>query len=113
MTVTFWNFSKKSNSTARPSGTAAGTFDVKLKDACGILHPVLEIYKDASFNPHNWNYAYIASWGRYYYVSDWQWVLGRWECTLDVDALASYRTEIGNASKYILRSEERRVGKEC
>ena len=103
MTVTFWNYSKKSNSTARPSGTAAGTFDVKLKDACGILHPVLEIYKDASFNPFNFNYAYIATWSRYYFVSDWQWILGRWECTLSVDALATFRTEIGTTQKYILR----------
>ena len=104
MNVDFWTFAKKSNSTARPSASPAYTFSCTLKDASGVLRPVLEIYQSAAFNPSGLNYARIATYSRYYYVTDWQWILGRWECTLQVDTLASYKTEIGNASKYVLRS---------
>ena len=104
MNVNFWTFAKKANSTARPTANPAYTFSCTLKDASGVLRPVLEIYQSQSFNPASLNYAYIASYGRYYYVSDWQWVVGRWECTLKFDALASYKLEIGSADKYILRA---------
>ena len=104
MTVDFWTFSKRKNSTARPSGNPACTFNCVLKDASGILRPVLEIYQSAAFNPSALNYARIAAYGRYYYASEWEWIVGRWEVTLQVDAMASYRTEIGNSEKYVLRS---------
>lgn len=104
MTVNFYTFSKRQNSTARPTGAAVESFDCKLKDSSGVLRPTLEIYKQASWNPTALNYAYISDYGRYYYVSDWRWIVGRWECILTVDALASWKTQIGAASKYILRS---------
>ena len=104
MNVDFWTFAKKSNSTARPAANPAYTFSCTLKDASGVLRPVLEIYQSAAFNPSGLNYARIATYSRYYYVTDWQWILGRWECTLQVDVLATYKTQIGADSKYILRS---------
>lgn len=104
MTVRFWTFAKKANSTARPNANPAYTFTCTLKDASGVLRPVLEIYQSANFNPSGLNYAQIVEYGRYYFVSDWQWIIGRWEATLQVDSLATYKTEIGAASKYILRA---------
>lgn len=104
MTVNFWNFSKKANSTARPAGNPASVFDVKLKDTSGILNPVLEIFNTVGWNPSALCYAQIPNFGRYYNVQDWQWIGGRWECTLVVDPLASWKTEIGNSSHYITRS---------
>lgn len=104
MNVDFWTFAKKANSTARPTANPAYTFSCTLKDASGVLRPVLEIFQSQAFNPALLNYARITSYGRYYYVSDWEWVVGRWECTLKFDALASFKTEIGAADKYILRA---------
>ena len=104
MTVRFWTFAKKANSTARPNANPAYTFTCTLKDASGVLRPVLEIYQSANFNPSGLNYAQIVEYGRYYFVSDWQWIIGRWEATLQVDSLATYKTEIGNSEKYVLRS---------
>lgn len=104
MTVNFYTFSKRQNSTARPTGAAAESFDCKLKDSSGVLRPTLEVYKTAAWNPTALNYAYIAAYSRYYYVSDWQWITGRWECTLEVDVLASWKTQVGAASKFVLRS---------
>ena len=108
MTVDFWTFSKRKNSTARPSGNPAYTFNCVLKDASGILRPVLEIYQSAAFNPSALNYARIIAYGRYYFVTDWEWIVGRWEVTLQVDTLASYKVQIGNAEKYVLRSAKKR-----
>ena len=103
MTVDFYTFSKRENSTARPSGSAAASFSCTLKDRSGVLRPVLEIYNTAAWNPTALNYAHIAAYGRYYYVTDWTWIVGRWECTLEFDALASWKTNIGATYKYILR----------
>lgn len=106
MTVTFWTFAKKANSTARPSAAAAASFDCKLKDASGVLHPILQLANTgaAQWNPSAYNYAYIASYGRYYFVQNWEWANGLWECTLSVDVLATYKTTLTNSVKYVLRA---------
>lgn len=108
MTVNFYTFSKRQNSTASPISAAAESFSCTLKDSSGVLRPVLEIYKQATWNPTALNYAYIPTYGRYYYVSDWQWIVGRWECTLTVDVLASWKVAIGASTKYVLRSAAER-----
>lgn len=103
MEVKFYTFSKKRNSTAQPSSTAT-TFQVTLKDSSGVLHPVLEIYNNAAWNPSSLNYAYIANYGRYYWIDDWTYIGGRWEAALSVDPLASWKSEIGSSYKYVLRA---------
>lgn len=102
MTVNFWAFAKKSNSTARPSATPAQSLDCKLKDHSGVLRPVLEVAGIS--NPSSLNYAQIPAYGRYYYVTDWTYYRGIWEASLQVDAMATYKLVIGSESKYVLRS---------
>ena len=102
MTVNFWAFTKKSNSTARPSATPAQSLDCKLKDQSGVLRPVLEVAGIS--NPSSLNYAQIPVYGRYYYVTDWTYYRGIWEASLQVDAMATYKLVIGSESKYVLRS---------
>ena len=104
LTVKFWTFSKKENSTAIPTGAAAQTLSCVLKSDSGILSPVLEIGLGMSFNPYNLNYAQITNYNRYYRVTDWQWSSGLWLCSLDSDPLATFKTEIGSAFKYVLRA---------
>lgn len=104
-TVTLYKFSKKSNSTARPSG--AGTdFNCKIKDGSGILNPViiLDFRNVIGSEPQDFNYAYISEFSRYYWITDISYQLGLWEFTLTVDVLASWKTEIGTQSMYVLRS---------
>lgn len=103
-TVSFYTFSKKVNSTAQPSNPVI-TVSCSLKDNSGVLNPVLEI--DMTNNPGNLNYCYIQQFSRYYWVNDWTWILGRWEVSLTVDAMATYRTQIGNSTHYVLRSSYR------
>lgn len=101
ITVTFYKFNKRTNSTLRP--TAAGTnFSCSLKDGCSILDPEIEIH--SSVNPAEYNYAYIADFKRYYYAGDWIYFQGLWTCPLTEDVLASWKAEIGDLTKYIARS---------
>lgn len=99
-TVTFYSFSKKSNSTARPSGGAA--FDCTIKTDSSVVQPRIEL--NYAGNPSGWNYCYIQHYGRYYYITDWTYTPGLWVASCQTDVLASYKTEIGSTSLYVLRS---------
>lgn len=101
LAVHFWNFAKKQNSTARPTGDPA-VINCSLKEDCGVAAPVLEINTTGSYNA---NYAYIPAFDRYYYVTEWTYEKHAvWTCTLVCDILATFRTQIGAATLYVLRS---------
>lgn len=101
MNVTFYTFSKDQKSTARPS--SGGTSKtVRLKDGCSILRPVLMMNR-ASYD-HDWNYVYISDFGRYYRVTDTVYDNAICEVHLNVDRLASWKTQIGSSSQYVVRS---------
>ncbi len=104
MTVTFYNFTKRPNSTARPTGGTSLT-SVQLKEECSFQNPVLKIGNIVSgtFIPSAFNYVYIPLWSRYYYITDWKYINGIWECYLSVDVLASFKTSIGAINTYIER----------
>ena len=98
------NFAKRENSTLRPTASPY-TLNCVLKDNCGIINPVLEIRgSGASFNPSQYNYCHISTFGRYYFVEEWEYNNATWLCRLKVDVLATYKTQIGNQSFYVLRS---------
>lgn len=98
--VVFYNFSKKSNSTARPTGGT--TFFCNLKSDSSVVNPRIELNYDG--NPSGFNYAYIAHYNRYYYITDWTYTPGIWTATMQTDVLATYKSEIGSESLYVLRS---------
>ena len=100
--VDFYSFSKKDNSTKQPSGGAT-TLNCELLQASSILTPYLEI-NSAISNPSSLNYAYIATYGRYYWVTDWSYDKGFWICRLEIDVLATYKTQIGSSTQYVVRA---------
>ena len=102
VTVNFYTFSKKENSTAQPSGGTS--YNCQLKAPCGILNPKIRLNLGASGNPAGYNYAYIASFNRYYWVREWTNIGPIWEADLAVDVLASYKSAIGSSNLYALRS---------
>lgn len=106
MNVNFYTFSKRKNSTNRP-GSASRTLNCLLKDSCSILSPVLYV---STSEPSALNYAYIAEWGRYYYVTDWISDHDMWIAHLKIDVLATYRTQILNSRQYVLRSASKKNG---
>ena len=60
---------------------------------------------NASYPPDFYRYAYIPLFSRYYWVDDWSWEDGLWTVHLDVDVLATYKTDIGETTEYILRTD--------
>lgn len=97
MTIKVYSgFSKRKNSTKQPTGGTDVT--CVLKDPCGILAPVFEV--SASYA--GTNYVYVASWSRYYFVTDVEYVTNDiilLHCAVDV--LASYKSSIASTSAFI------------
>lgn len=108
MLVSFYpSFSKRPNSTEQPPAALGISVQCQLKDETSFMRPSLRIVSQLSagvFSPGAFTYAHISQWQRYYYVQDWTYVNACWECTLVVDVLASFKTEIGLTSAYVLRS---------
>lgn len=102
-TANFCKFSKRKNSTKLFTGSWTA-ISVELKDDCSIVEPILRLHNTANWNPSEYNYCNIGKFNRYYFVKDWIYTLGEWECYLECDVLSSFKNEIGNQSKYILRS---------
>lgn len=102
MNITFYTFSKKVNSTARPTGGTS--YDVVLKEGCSVLRPSVRLKWSGSGSPTAYNYAQISGFGRYYWVRNWEFSDRQWTADLAVDPLATYKTQIGASSQYVLRS---------
>lgn len=101
--VNFYTFAKKSNSTARPTGTGE-VISCILKSDSSIRNPVIILERGLASAPQ-WNYAYIQEYGRYYFINNWTWTDHRlWAADLSCDTLATFKQQIGDASLYILRS---------
>lgn len=97
---TFQNFTKKPNSTATPTG--AGTLHTCVfKDGCSIVNPVFVLDGiDLSVN-------YVQFNNRYYFVRDI--VLQNkniYELHCEIDVLATWKSEIGSSTQYVLRSSD-------
>lgn len=102
--ITLYQFAKKLNSTARPSGTAKGVSG-QLRESCSILAPEVGFTTfGQTESPNAWNYAYIPDFGRFYFIDNWTWSRGMWYANMTVDPLASWRTEIACSSEYIVRA---------
>lgn len=104
--VYFFQFSKRKNSTAQPLLTNGTKITCKLMDGSGMLDPTLTIDgTNLSTNqPEMWNFAYIPFFARYYWIVDWAYIAGLWRCSMTVDVLASWKTEIGSTYTYVYRA---------
>lgn len=100
--VKFYSFSKKLNSTKTPSDSGT-TYSCKLLSPTSMQTPSIELDIGRTTSP-TYNYAYIADFDRYYFVTNWVYASPLWTADLTVDVLASWKTEIGNTTTYVLRS---------
>ena len=69
-----------------------------------MINPTIVIQNVPSGWSPVWNYAHIPVFHRYYFINNWRWLNGVWEADLISDVLASFRTEIGNLSEYVVRA---------
>ena len=103
MQATFYQFAKRTNSTKRPSGGQG--FGIDLKAPCNIIDPEIKIATQN--DPTGYNYCYLPTFSRYYWVKNWTYADGLWNASLTVDTLASYRDQIGYSTEYVVRSSAR------
>ncbi len=99
MEVRFYHFTKRNKSTKIPTSGDYLTVNVSLKDGCSVLRPVLLLQ---TFNAAAYNYFYVPSWNRYYFIADANFVNYMWEVGGTIDVLASYKAAIGNTTSLIL-----------
>lgn len=113
MQIKLWtpnNFTKKTNSTKKPTGGTTVEGYLRNEDPFSMYAPRVRI--DFSHMPNMsattvppYTYALIPNFGnRYYWITDWSHDEGIWEAQLQVDVLATYRDKIGDSNLYILRS---------
>ena len=105
--INFYTFTKKVNSTATPTGTGT-ELECNIKAPSSIINPVLEV---GTVSPINFNYCYIPAFNRYYFIDDVVFNRGIWVLSCSVDVLASFKSEIGSSSGYVLRSASNSDGK--
>lgn len=102
----FSSFEKKTNSTKRPTGTVDKSVIGTLKEPCSITNPVFKIERlSPDSSPDVYTYAIIPAFHRFYFVEDWTWANGLWECRMSVDVLATYKEVIGAETEYVLRTD--------
>lgn len=106
MQAIFYQFAKRTNSTKLPSG--GHEFGIDLKAPCNIIDPEIKIKTQK--DPTGYNYCYLPTFSRYYWVKNWTYAEGIWNASLTVDTLASYRDEIGGATEYVVRSSAKYNG---
>ncbi len=95
-------FSKLENSTAQPTTTTWAEYDVNLKDGCDLLDPEVTLsVSEATIAAYN----YATMFGKYFFIAD-KYMLRENLCVLQLrhDPMATYKSQIGSATLYVLRS---------
>lgn len=106
LNLNLYSFAKKDNSTKQPTLETAKLVQGILKEPCSIMTPIVRIERltnDAM--PFQYTYAKWVEAGRYYFIEDWTWVNGLWEVRMKEDVLATFKTQIGNTTEYVLRTD--------
>ena len=106
LNLNLYSFAKKDNSTKQPTLETAKLVQGILKEPCSIMTPVVRIERlpnDAM--PFQYTYAKWVEANRYYFIEDWTWVNGLWEVRMKEDVLATFKTQIGNTTEYVLRTD--------
>ena len=99
VSIKLYTFSKRKNSTEQPTGGTS--YSCFMKDPCSIINPRIVL---SISNPSSYNYAYIASFNRYYFITDWVSDHDMWIADLTVDVLASWKANITSSAQYVTRS---------
>ena len=103
--VHLYTLSKRDNSTKKPSSnTPSIEYDCILKDGSSLFNPAIQLDMGLTSDPSQYNYAYIPAFGRYYFIEDWFFSERLWTAHMSVDVLATYKTQIGDSSLYVMRA---------
>ena len=101
-TLKIGTFAKLENSTAQPTTTGWAEYDVTLKGGADLINPTLTLYADSQ-DLIGKNYATMMN--KYYFVTGITALRNDLcEVSLKLDSLATFKSTIGAASLYVLRS---------
>ena len=101
----FYTFNKRNNSTKKPTGTYKN-YNVDFKGPVSILTPVIRIH-DSTFSI-TYNYCYIPTLGRYYFVTDVRSVgNNRYEVDAKTDVLSTWKSQIRSNTAVIRRQQKK------
>lgn len=102
--INLYNNSSESNRVDKSSYLeSVGTINGVLRDECNIIDPVINL---ELFHPPVFNYIYIPSFNRYYFVKEFDFVrTGLYRLKLHVDVLMSYKDAIKNLQCLVERNE--------
>lgn len=101
-TLKLGTFAKLENSTAQPTTTGWAEYNVTLKGGADLFNPTVTLSEDSQ-NLIGKNYA--AMMGKYYFVTGITAIRNDLcEVDLRLDSLATFKSTIGAASLYVLRS---------
>lgn len=97
MEINLYNFTKRRNSTKRPSKGIL--VNVNLKEGCSHYNPSFIL----TTNPTNYSYLSWGTW--YYYITDIVNTRnGVWTISCEIDVLATWKDDIKSTSAYVLYS---------
>ena len=99
-TVQLYEFSKRTNSTLRPSGSGISA-SCEAYEPLSVISPV---FKFRMGEPYAYNYMFVPEWDRYYWIDNWTYDKGLWLAACSIDPLSSWRDSIGAMTEYVLRS---------
>ena len=107
ITIELHQFNKKPNSTAKPTNNIGDPFKLVsgyLLDGTSIINPVITFEQTSTYDIRDYNYAYIGTFNRYYFITNITTDNNLWIVSMSVDVLASYKADILASSQYVLRS---------
>lgn len=95
ITVEFFSFTKRKNSTAIPTGAASRTASVLLKEDTNIENPIFILQTASIAEFALYNYIHVSDFGRYYFIDSRTYKTGsQIEIVCSEDVLASFKSEI-------------------
>lgn len=107
MEIVLYSFNKRKNSTQIPGNAVDSiTVDGIIKAPFSIVTPTVDFnFGQVTNITAYYNYAYIPTLRRYYHIRNWTYTGRLWNADMLCDVLASFKTDIGNSTEYVLRSE--------
>lgn len=108
--VYFYKFLKRNNSTALPDGTTPEKLvPCLLREGTSLVNPIL-IIDDSEVQTDSltdYNYVFIQSFHRYYYINNYVYNNNTWFFYLNCDVLGSfYLPYLANTTQHIIRTSD-------
>ncbi len=79
--------------------------DVKLKENCSIINPILILSRKNFKDFNNMNYVYIEEFRRYYFIQNMEFINSNVILDLQIDVLTTYASSIRALSCLVKRQE--------